>query len=376
MKEAIFEIFATLNTYIGSGRIILLFLCAVSFIFYINTYEKTNERRRISPAVFLLSIWSGIAYAFTEAIKLVIKKEDDEDKKNILNNKLFKIVFAIAAIMVAIYITGCFIFMEDYMKESVYYYTNNVITIIAVLSIMAFLILYLLISLELFENAVDRLIFMGIIVILHLFAGYTIDSLKISIFLNPLTVGSVILHDFMPFALLMTLMKLRQEKPEINEDNVTIDDENYEEEWDLKKHKIINIRNTAIAIALLALMFVAGMLILNSKINNLYNATVALEKATEDKISYFELKGKGSDNVIASLMITGEGTAIVTGGGSEENGNDLMKFITDHTTRVDRWYIYSNDEKDRGAFDFCYNKGLLVDDLYLITGIEKADDDN
>lgn len=55
------------------------------------------------------------------------------------------------------------------------------------------------------------------------------------------------------------------------------EDEDYLEEWDMKKHKIINARNLAIALGIIAVILLASVFVLNNKINTLYDATVNLQ---------------------------------------------------------------------------------------------------
>ena len=55
------------------------------------------------------------------------------------------------------------------------------------------------------------------------------------------------------------------------------EDDEYLEEWDMKKHKIINARNLTIALVLLAFILFASVFVLNNKINSLYDATVNLQ---------------------------------------------------------------------------------------------------
>lgn len=49
------------------------------------------------------------------------------------------------------------------------------------------------------------------------------------------------------------------------------------EEWDMKKHPIINARNLAIALGIVVVILLASVFVLNSKINSLYDATVNLQ---------------------------------------------------------------------------------------------------
>lgn len=381
MREAFLELVSAYNSYIGSGRFIVLFLCGLCFIYYLNTKYCNEKRRRISPTVFLLSMWSAIAYSFTMCISLLTDEDDNKNEKDeeiyLFNRKWFKVISVILTGAVATAVTGGFVFTEEAYKESIYYYTSSSITIASILAIISFFVIYFLIASELFDRKKDRLIFMISVLFLHLFANYSTADIKLSIFLYPLSVGSVILHDFMPFGLWLILVKQRNNDKQTS-DNITDKNysDDYEEEWDLKKHKIINIRNMAIAFLALAICLVSGVFVLNSKINNLYNVTVSLEKATEDKVSLYEFKKTGTDDVIATLMITGQGTSTLTGGGSEETGQELYDFITSYTTDVDNWYVYGEDDENIGGLAFCRNKGMIVNKIYLLTGMEKLGENN
>lgn len=376
MRIAVLEIIDAYNNYLGSARIILLFICAVCFVVYFNMAEDSDKRRRINPAVFLLSIWSGIAYSMTLIIRKAYEKQGDEKKVW----QILRIVGVLIIGIAAISITGGFVYSEANMKESIYYYTHYVITIASVLAIISFFVIYYLIATELFETVSDKLIFIGSVAVLHLFAVYTVFSIKFSIFLYPLSIGSIVIHDFMPFAMWILLVRLRIVKERENTqqdsviDTISEQDDNYEEEWDLKKHKILNMRNMAIAFVALLLVVVACVVVLNSKINSLYNVTAAITKATEDKLSLYEFKPKGSEETVATMMVSGEGTVTVTGGGSDEYGQELYDFISERTVKVDNWYLYADDDENRGAMYVCISKGLIVENVYVLTGVETVGD--
>lgn len=349
MRDAILELVTSYKTFFGTSKILLLFVVAILAINYVYSNDDT-KRRRINPTVFLLSLWSAVAYAFT----LFVKKSKSKG-----------IVVILLAIISA-YLAGGFIFTEEMMHYSIYYYTHYVITIASIAAIISFFAIYYLISKELFEDKYERLMFMVFVLILHLFAGYSEAAISVSLFLYPLSVGSLVIHDFMPFILWIYLMYDRNHE-EINSEEIE-NDENYEEEWDMKKHKILNMRNMAIAFAVLLVVFVASIFILNSKINNLYNATLNLQKATEDKISVFEFKLDSSDEAIAKLMMSGDGTATLIGGNGEEQ--KLYDFIKNYTEKIDEWYLY--DDADRDSLDYCVSKGISVKKSFYITGVEEV----
>ena len=176
----------------------------------------------------------------------------------------------------------------------------------------------------------------------------------------------------MPFTLWVYLVyeKNKLQEEETIDDDVT--DEFYEEEWDMKKHKILNMRNMAIALGMLLVAMIACVFLLNYKINNLYSATVALEEAARGKVSMYEYIPEGSDHAQATLMVSGDGNVSVYGGGAKENGQGLYEFITEHTLNVDRWYLYGHDDDNIGAFDYCRNLGITVDKCYYME-LEEVD---
>ena len=351
MKEAIFELVTSYKAFFGTSKILLLFAVALLLICYMNSNDDT-KRRRIIPAVFLLSLWSMVAYAFT----LMLKKSKWRD--------LIVVLLAITSA----YLTGGFVFTDEFMHYSIYFYTHYVITIAGIAAIISFFTIYYLISRELFEDKYEQLMFMIFAVILHLFAGYSIEFVSVSLLLYPLSVGSLVIHDFMPFILWIYLMYER------THDNIdteeTEDYENYEEEWDLKKHKFLNMRNMLIAFAVFFIAFIACVFVLNSKINNLYNATLNLQKATEDKISVFEFKENDTDEAYAKLMILGDGSCTLIGGAGAEQ--DLYDFVINYTNEIDEWYLYDNDKADITSYNYLTSKGINVKKSYFITGVEEV----
>lgn len=350
MKTAIIDLINGYESYVGASKIIPLFLVSLLAICLFDLYGNNDKRRRINPAVFLLSVWSGIAYAMTLCIKKPMKRS--------LTVFLF--------LLMVIVFSGNFIFAKDNIPYSVYYYTPGTITIISIVSILAFFVMYFLIATQLFENNVERLIFIAFVLLLHLFADYSDKSLYVSVFLYPISIPSVVIHDLMPFTLWVYLLYERNKPIEQTKDEDLLADDDYEEEWDMKKHKIINIRNMAIAFALLLVVVGVCVFSLNSKINNLYNATVALEEATKGKVSLYEFIPDGQDFAAATLMISGDGKVTVCGGGSAENGQELYKFISEYTTNVNSWYLYGDGDDNRGAFEHCLNSGITVDKCYYL----------
>jgi len=138
----------------------------------------------------------------------------------------------------------------------------------------------------------------------------------------------------------------------------------------MKKHKILNMRNMAIAFLALVILLVASVFVLNRKINSLYDATVQLENAANTKMSVFEIKNDEGNSVL-TLMISPEGSVTAIGGGDADMGSKCAEFINEHGNRVDKWYL--NGEDDKGAYDYCVSQGISVSETYIISGIEKLE---
>lgn len=354
MKTAVTDLINGYKSYVGFSKIIPLFLIAMIAVYFINIYDCESKRRRINPAVFLLSVWSGIAYAITLFIKKAEKKS---------------IIAALFSLVMIVY-SGSFIFSKEAYPYSIYYYTPWKITVISIISIVAFFIIYFMISCQLFDEYKDRIVFMGFVLIMHLFSFYSEKTVSMSVFLYPISVQSVIIHDIMPFILWAGLLYDKTKPKEQNvvdvADVADINDDDYQEEWDMKKHKILNMRNMAIAFGALVVVLLVCVYFLNSKINNLYNATVALEEATKGKVSMYEFIPDGKSESEATLVISGDGRVTVSGGGAIENGQALYEFISEHTQYVDKWYLYGGGDDNKGAFDYCLNSGITVGNCYYM----------
>ena len=144
------------------------------------------------------------------------------------------------------------------------------------------------------------------------------------------------------------------------------EDEDILEEWDMKKHKIINARNLAIALGVLAALLVLTVIVLNSKINRLYDATVNLQTDLNSRCSVYEFAPGGAET--EAYLIKGEnGKITVVGGGSSGNADELAAFISAYGTDIDKWYVYGDDEDNSGAMRTLTSNGSVnVNNVYVI----------
>ena len=125
-------------------------------------------------------------------------------------------------------------------------------------------------------------------------------------------------------------------------------EEDPEEEWDMKKHRIINARNLAIALAALAVLLMAAVSVLNNKINQLHEVTVSLQNEQNGKCSVYEFTG-ASGEIEGYLLKGSDGKVTFIGGGAADNAGSLKAFIEEHGTDIDTWYVYGEGDEDAGA---------------------------
>lgn len=144
------------------------------------------------------------------------------------------------------------------------------------------------------------------------------------------------------------------------------EDDDYQEEWDMKKHKIINARNLAIGLGVLVLMLIALAYVLNNKINKLYEVTVLLQSEMDSECKMYEFAPNGVNE--GYVVKNSDGSITVIGGGSAENAQSLSEIIKKYGDVVDTWYVYGSDDKNIGAYRKCKDeKGITVNNVYELT---------
>lgn len=161
-----------------------------------------------------------------------------------------------------------------------------------------------------------------------------------------------------------------RQKEEIAEEEMNPTEEDYQEEWDMKKHKIINARNLAIALGLMAVLLVAVVLILNNKINQLHAATANLQVDLNNRCRVYEFEA--SNGEVCGYLIKGKDEKLtMIGGGGEERADDLYNFISEYGTVVTNWYLYDISEENVGACVKCISeKGIEAQNVYVLNRTE------
>ena len=363
MREALIRIVSGYTELAGDSKILLLFVISMLALILIDEKVLDNaddeKRRRINPTVFLLSLWSGIAYVITRLIS----------RKN-------RVVAALGLLfsLIAIALSGELVISKKAFELSVYSSGNAALIAISVICIILGLTAYYVLSGELFDNKSDRAIFLLLIILQHIFGLYSEKGTDISLFLSPVKIGTILIHIALPLLLWLYLKyeeRIKEQADEDENDNSEINSETEEipEEWDMKKHKILNIRNMAIVLAVLVAVFAAVIFVLNTKINSLYEATVGLEKAANSKMSVYELKDD-DESVVLTLMISPEGSVTAIDGKDRSHGDAVYKFISQYTDTVDKWYIIYGDEgPHKGAHDYSIENGIKVKETFIISGV-------
>ncbi|MCR5687552.1 MAG: hypothetical protein K6G58_05985 [Lachnospiraceae bacterium] len=139
-----------------------------------------------------------------------------------------------------------------------------------------------------------------------------------------------------------------------------------EEEWDMKKHRIVNARNLAIALGALAVLLIAAVAVLNSKINRLYAVTVGLQEDMKGTLSVYEYIG--ADGKADGYLLNGsDGEITFVGGGGSENTDSLKAFFDTYGNAVDKWYVYGEGDEDSGAMRSLVKSGAVsAGKIYVI----------
>jgi len=170
---------------------------------------------------------------------------------------------------------------------------------------------------------------------------------------------AILLHVICPLAA-YGLIVLREKMPEQSEEP---------SEDSEMKNKFLNVRNISIAIVVFALAVASALFILNRKINNLYNATVNLQKSVDEKGSFIEFRGADGEEVKGYVLVN-EGSVTVIFGGGREDGAALFELVTKYSDHVDSWYL--KRDGDNGAYDYCDEQMLKARKVYKIQGIDEV----
>ena len=173
-----------------------------------------------------------------------------------------------------------------------------IFTVTPVILIPGYYYIYMLLAGRLFEKQEHRWFMLLCICILNLW-GYQSEYFAPYTLLCSWYMGtSLVVHGLMPFVVYKLTDRCRipeyrgdgdyygntaasENGTDINASE-EINDYYREEEEDMRNHKVINSRNLAIALLVVVIMLIGSVLIMNRKINNLYETTVNLQQEVEE----------------------------------------------------------------------------------------------
>ena len=162
------------------------------------------------------------------------------------------------------------------------------------------------------------------------------------------------------------LIRYLQGLPDKEKKQTVWENDDLSEEWDMNKHKIINARNLAIALGVLAIALIGVVFFLNYKINRLYDATVNLQKDMNSRCSVYEFTTKDGETE-GYLLRGSDGTLSFIGGGGAENAEELELFISAYGNGVTNWYVYGDDEENAGAMKKLTGSGVIhANNVYVV----------
>lgn len=117
MKELYQQFITTYENYQGTGKLLVLFLVAVLVIFLIEKNGK-KDRRKWNPAVFLLSIWTGIAYAASMIAGSMFSIQTDTDETKKKKRLSLMGVLSLVLCILFLSLSGTRVFSNTYFEKA------------------------------------------------------------------------------------------------------------------------------------------------------------------------------------------------------------------------------------------------------------------
>lgn len=203
--------------------------------------------------------------------------------------------------------------------------------------------------------------------------GYQSDVLiPVTLLLSWFGIWVYIVHGVMSIAAVLLILYLRG-RPERPADTEGEDIDDDLEEWDMNRHKIINARNLAIALGVIACVLIGAVIVLNNKINRLYDATVNLQADMNSRCSVYEFAPDPGTSA-GYLLRESDGTLTFIGGGPAGNADALGSFLDEYGKDIAKWYAYGDDEADSGAMrQLMTSQEVHVDRVYVIDAKEMTE---
>lgn len=197
--------------------------------------------------------------------------------------------------------------------------------------------------------------------------GYSSDALSpYTLLLGWYRGEAILVHLILPLVAAF-IIRWRDKHPlQKKEDEGMLEEEDSEDDM---KHKILNVRNLSIALAVFVIIVIGAVFVLNKKINNLHEATLSLQDIIESKGEFIEFKGALGDAFRGYIVVDAEDNVTVVFGGRYEDGEALLEILSRYDKHVTSWYIMEDGEQ--GAFEYCRDNGVAIEHIYSVGGIEE-----
>lgn len=236
--------------------------------------------------------------------------------------------------------------------------------------IVMYYICYLEVLREVCKTWRKTVIALAAVVMLNMWGYQSERLIPVTLLMSWFGFWVFLVHGVMNVSAVILINYLKTVKwEELDEEN----EEEYSEEWDMKKHRIINARNLAIGLGALALILLAAVFVLNNKINRLYAATVNLQADMNGRCAIYEFR-PGGNATEGYLIRESDGKLTFIGGGGEQNADELGRFLEEYGNTVETWYVYSDDDENAGAMKTLVSEGAISPDKVYVTDRKEITD--
>lgn len=257
-----------------------------------------------------------------------------------------------------------------------------IFTVLPIVLIPIYYGVYYILARNLFRKNSHSLWCMIIICMLHIFSYSGSETLSINMLscfycgwvytidgLLPIIAVLVIKYiEMRQHSMKVSCVSLNAKTVNLNGEEMSLEEnDDYPEEWDMKKHPIVNARNLAIALGGVVVLLLILVFMLNRKINTLYDATVNLQSEMNSRCSIYEFCPVEGADPEGYLVVDSQGKLTMVGGGGIDYTDEVYDFIIKYGNTVEDWYVYGDEDADRGAYDGCIiYKDLIIKNVYKI----------
>ena len=238
---------------------------------------------------------------------------------------------------------------------------SMIFTVLPAVFITLYCVCYLAVINTVCDKRSGQITAFATVTLLNIWGFQSRDLIPFTMLLKWFSTGSFVIHALLNILAVLLILYMRNRPETANEY-----DPDGSEEWEMKNHKIINSRNLAIGLAALTVLLIGTVIVLNSKINRLYDATVNLQSDMNKRCAIYEFTPDGGE--AEGYLIKGsDGKLSFIGGGGAENAEALGEFLASYGTDIDKWYVYGDDDDNSGAMKQLLDSGSAgAKEVYVI----------